>query len=783
MGNQENEINSDINTKGNINVYVVGNIDQSRENKDNLNIQATDNYNILKQIFGSVDKFPKRYITPETNNKNCLEYEYRIKKLTETKYNAFLFFDKANKKFFDILFSHLYNFDPHNSNRNVVLFFGKKEEIIESFEELYEKSAETAPILIIVNDSTSTYNEQLKYINYVPDLNTIRKMLNKNYKNKLPKQKISNFCKKSLIQYINSKLFRIDMYYNQLGYNLNMINPMDETYLRIKTHITIALLGYSGCGKSTLPNLVFQELVARTSSSAIDVTTKCTEYYLPIHETSEGEIGQIRFLDFPGISEEKNYENIVKPEINKKLEEYNKNMEQIDVALFFITNGNEREFNKAGLDLVNLLHNKKIRIIFVINGPLDELSFKSKKQKLRNIIQNREILYEDLSNLIHTNFRQYFKQTQKTGISQIFRKIIEIIEIKDPNFRIKDINVNNYNQKLQYLSKYNRTFELYDCMTAIKENANKKANLTAAGFSLLSFGSSALSIIVPFVDNVITIGFNVAMVFSIFNIYEIRPRDYDIINIILTEGKSIERKDKINGNINKKAQNERKNIKITNGAKRFANKEVSNGSKILGQYDIKKPVAKESCKLLVKQTVLVAKDTIEVAALKTTTNSTKFMMKKAVEKTMNTSLQKLALKSTKEFAEFEIKESTKKLMVNAAKEAIVGLSTEGGEKLIVAGAEESVKTITESLIIKLGGKTIIINLGKLIPFIGALISGAMNTLQTGKLAFNLIKHFDEEFDENKQRQVDLLISRIQGLFNIIQQMHSIINDENSEITF
>ena len=83
-------------------------------------------------------------------------------------------------------------------------------------------------------------------------------------------------------------------------------------------------------------------------------------------------------------------------------------------------------------------------------------------------------------------------------------------------------------------------------MTAIKENANKKANLTAAGFSLLSFGSSALSIIVPFVDNVITIGFNVAMVFSIFNIYEIRPRDYDIINIILTEGKSIERKDKIN---------------------------------------------------------------------------------------------------------------------------------------------------------------------------------------------------------------------------------------------
>ena len=64
------------------------------------------------------------------------------------------------------------------------------------------------------------------------------------------------------------------MYYNQLGYNLNMINPMNETYLKIKVHVTVALVGSSGCGKSTLINLIFNELVSRTSASAKDVTTK-----------------------------------------------------------------------------------------------------------------------------------------------------------------------------------------------------------------------------------------------------------------------------------------------------------------------------------------------------------------------------------------------------------------------------------------------------------------------------------------------------------------------------
>ena len=170
------------------------------------------------------------------------------------------------------------------------------------------------------------------------------------------------------------------MYYNQLGYNLNRLNPFNEVNSKIKFHLTIGLVGYSGCGKSTLINLVFGELVSRVSSTATDVTTLCSEYYLPVRKLKSKNIGQIRILDFPGISEDKHYEDVVKPKILKKMKEYKKNMEQIDVALFFISNGNNRELTKSGLDLIRLLHEQKIRIIFIVNGPIRPELLQSKKK-------------------------------------------------------------------------------------------------------------------------------------------------------------------------------------------------------------------------------------------------------------------------------------------------------------------------------------------------------------------------------------------------------------------
>ena len=73
-------------------------------------------------------------------------------------------------------------------------------------------------------------------------------------------------------------------------------------------------------------------------------------------------------MDFPGITKEDNYKKNVKPSIINKVKEYKNNLEQIDIALFFISNGVERDFNETGKKLVNLYWKNKIKIIFIIKN-------------------------------------------------------------------------------------------------------------------------------------------------------------------------------------------------------------------------------------------------------------------------------------------------------------------------------------------------------------------------------------------------------------------------------
>ena len=96
-------------------------------------------------------------------------------------------------------------------------------------------------------------------------------------------------------EYIIHKLYRIDLYYNQKGYD-DKIDPFNEDNTKIKMHYTIALLRYSGLGKITLINLVFNELVSKAVSKGTEVTTKCSEYYLPIKSNIFGNLMNLYIL-------------------------------------------------------------------------------------------------------------------------------------------------------------------------------------------------------------------------------------------------------------------------------------------------------------------------------------------------------------------------------------------------------------------------------------------------------------------------------------------------------
>ena len=168
--------------------------------------------------------------------------------------------------------------------------------------------------------------------------------------------------------------------------------------------------------------------------------------------------------------------------------------------------------------------------------------------------------------------------------------------------------------------------------------------------------------------------------------------------------------------------------------------------------------------------------------MKTTANTMKVLLLNSVEKTVTISVENIAIESSKQLVNSGFKEGTN-IVVNVAKGALVGAAAEGGEEIFVVGTKESIKTFTETIMIKGGEKTWLINLGKAVPFIGAALSAAMNTYSTAVLGKRLIDKFDEEFDNNKQRQVDLIKGIIYGIENVIEQMKLIIKSEKETTKF
>ena len=583
----------------------------------------------------------------------------------------------------------------------------------------------------------------MDYENYIPNINTLKKFLRENDQN-MKEDNINKNSRKIFYEYLAKKLYRICAYYNQMGFNLNLVEILNEKNTKINFNLNIALMGHSGGGKSTLLNLVFNELVSRTSASSKDVTTKCSEYYLPIknnYEKNNENIGQIRFIDFPGVSEEKcDQEQYI---INT-IEEYKKNFEQIDIALFYIDNGFGRELSPKSLKLIKFLNEYKIKILFIINGGIDKTKFDFKKTTLKSAIDNDEIINEDFNNIISADYYQFFDKKKREGISNIFEKIKEIIKIKDTSFNVNSLSRQNYLQQFDILRKSSRVFEAYNNLEEMIETIKKKANNSVTVCSLLSAGSSLLTMIVPIVDSVLAYTFQYKMIAHLLELYGFNSDEYDKLEILLSGGNTI-----------KKKANAQVEEYLTNSAKLVTNTAVFGGKEFIQKQGT---------------------NAAEIIAEKTITTSTK----KIIEDTTLSGFKFVTETASKEIGKNYV--TVAKIPLETAKEGIKKTSTtiasESSWKWIGKTTQNTVQEVTEEVIIKQSGSNALVNLGKVIPFIGVAINGTINTYSIIKVGKNLICYLDGEM-QNPEERINLIKKRVFALENICHQIDDIIK-QNQE---
>ena len=153
---------------------------------------------------------------------------------------------------------------------------------------------------------------------------------------------------------------------------------------------------------------------------------------------------------------------------------------------------------------------------------------------------------------------------------------------------------------------------------------------------------------------------------------------------------------------------------------------------------------------------------------------------KTTQTVVKKTAEKAIIQASKEIAEESITQGTKvltkEILKQSAKLGAVTASKEGIEEVAIEGSKQTIKHITEEVVIKNGGKAWLVNLGKAVPFIGVGVFAILYTYHTGVLGSNLISNFDNQFENNRQRNVDILRGRALSFQNALSQIQSIIDD-------
>lgn len=390
------------------------------------------------------------------------------------------------------------------------------------------------------------------------------------------------------------------------------------------------------------------------------------------------------------------------------------------------------------MKLIKFLNEYKIKILFIINGGISKTKFDIKKISLKSATDNDEIINEDFNNIISADYYQFFDKKKREGISNIFEKTKEIIKIKDTSFNVNSLSRQNYLQQFDILRKSSRVFEAYNNLEEMIESIKIKAYILVTGYSLATVGTSFLTMIVPIVDSVLAYTFQYYMIAHLLELYGFNSDEYDKWEILLSGGNTI-----------KKKANAQVEEYLTNSAKLVTNTAVFGGKEFIQKQGA---------------------NAAEIIAEKTITTSTK----KIIEDTTLSGFKFVTETASKEIGKNSI---ISKISLETAKEGIkkttTTITSESSWKWIGKTTQNTVQEVTEEVIIKQSGSNALVNLGKVIPFIGVAINGTINTYSIIKVGKNLICYLDGEM-QNPEERIKLIKTRVFALENICHQIDDII---------
>ena len=337
-------------------------------------------------------------------------------------------------------------------NNNVIIIFGSKNADI-LLKCTYLLSRVYLPQIAVITN---------KNIEGIQD-NRFLTILRHNDNKKILKEKIYNY------------LWERECYFNQRGLLINQFSP--ENAIPSKdlpnSSLNIMLTGLSRSGKSTLVNILSKKMVSLETPEFKSVTTDINEYiiYRDVGEKDKEEIIKIKFIDTPGLifdpkDKKNNKVKDVIDSIEKKIKEYEDTNESIHIIYFFMPDKPNLEQIKIFFEYLNKLNNDRINnnfprlpILFVFNCEpsgtnKDALKLFLEENKYNNLYEKGEEEKKDRENITLLQKLELLKSKKNQKIIEDNIIELELLKVKTEDIDFNEVILGNGLSKLLRATKY-----------------------------------------------------------------------------------------------------------------------------------------------------------------------------------------------------------------------------------------------------------------------------------------------------------------------------------------